>query len=171
MIGWYLGGLAALIGGGGIFAILAATGGLPALAGVLALVRFFPSPRTLWRFFTSPPGLCVLVAVSWLVLGAVCYRNAERAITARYEQRIAESIAANKAFDEKLREETAAKAREQEAVADERVRAAEQRVVEYEQKFKSCEVGAAADWLNDDDGGVRDQGRAIAKPPQPPRRP
>jgi hypothetical protein len=167
--------IAAIAGVGGLglagaLAFLAATGGLPALAGLLAVVRFFPSPRAIGKFLVSPPGLCVLVALSWVVTFAFGYHRAKEVITARYEQRIADSIKKNDEFDRKLSEETAAKAREQEVAADDRVKAAEQKVAIYEEKFKSCEVGAAADWLNDD-GSVPAQPRAITKPPTPPRRP
>lgn len=141
---------------------------MPFLAFALGLL---PSPRDLWRFLTSPPGLCVLVALALAVSYGVGHHRGGKKMAAVYEARIAESIRKNAEFDRKLQQEAQDRATQQKAEADQRVAAAEQKVVEYEQKFQSCAIGdAAADWLNAP-LSVPAPGRVIPKPPSPPRRP
>lgn len=141
---------------------------MPFLAFALGLL---PSPRALWRFIVSPPGLCVLVALALATSYGVGHYRGGKKMAAVYEARIAESIRKNAEFDRKLQEEAKTKADQQRAEADERVAAAEQKVQEYEEKYKSCAIGdGAADWLNAP-RGMPAPGRVIPKPPSPPRRP
>lgn len=167
--------LAGIIGVGGAAALVAfiATGGLPMLAGGLVLARFIPSPAGIWRFLTSPAGKVALAALACLGCWLWADVRATRRERAACEERIQASVKAAREFDARLASEQHAKAVQQQQEAEARVAAAEQKVVDYEQTHKSCNIGDdAADWLNGEPGGVRaPPGRILPNPPKPPRRP
>lgn len=172
MSGWLIG---LILSGLGISALAAwlivGGGGLLAVAGLL---RFIPSPASIYRFFTHPVGVLITMVVLSLASfgwGAHRGREAERV---KCEARITASIEAAKRMDQAIAAAALGRAQIQEREAAAREAAIKGEVQTYVEQLakrtaETCAVGGDAGTFNDGLHVYDDEGVPGANPPTPPR--